>query len=52
MKLVVIEDAKKNSHSRVLKQTAFLCVITTRKEPGWMDQMFENWFHKHFVPEV
>jgi hypothetical protein len=43
MKLKIIGKAKKRkkNHSRVPKQTAFLSIITTTKEHGWIGRYFK-----------
>jgi hypothetical protein len=42
LKFVVIGKAKKNhDHSRIPKQTAFLPIITTRKEHGCIGRFFK-----------
>jgi hypothetical protein len=41
LKLVMLGKAKKPCFLKVPKQTAFLSIIATRKEPGWIGRFLK-----------
>jgi hypothetical protein len=47
-----LEKPRNHEQSRLPKQTAFKCIITTGREHGLIGRFLYKLFHKNFVPEV